>query len=262
MTTETRRTPPTDAGVPERAVALVTGASRGLGAEIARRLAADGFAVAVNYAASADAARGVVADVRAGGGLDEVFQADVTDEAQVVALLSGVRAALGPVAVLVLNATGPQPTAPVADLTWEAVTAQLDFFVKSPVLLVRHALADLRVARSPRIVHIGSDVVERFPEGNAAYVTAKSAQLGLARAQARELAAHGITVNTVAPGWVPVERHVDTDPQVLKTYQQAVPLGRMGTPADVAAAVSYLASEAAAYVTGARLPVNGGSTVS
>ena len=84
MTTETRRTPPTDAGVPERAVALVTGASRGLGAETARRLAADGFAVAVNYAASADAARGVVADVRAGGGVAEVFQADVTDEAQVV----------------------------------------------------------------------------------------------------------------------------------------------------------------------------------
>ncbi|WNV74287.1 SDR family oxidoreductase [Geodermatophilus sp. DSM 44513] len=242
-------------------MALVTGASRGLGAQIARRLAADGFAVAVNYATSADAADAVVADIRAAGGIAEAFGTDVTEEAPVVALLADVRQRLGPVAALVLNATGPQPTVPVAELTRKAVTAQLDYFVKSPVLLVRHALPDLMRARSPRVVHIGSDVVERFPHGNAAYVTAKTAQLGLARAQARELAAHGITVNTVAPGWVPVERHADGDPQLLEGYRRSVPLGRTGTPHDVAAAVSYLVSDAAAFVTGARLPVNGGSTL-
>lgn len=245
---------------PQRPVALVTGASRGLGAQIARRLAADGFAVAVNYATSADAAEAVVADIRAAGGVADAFGADVTEEAQVRDLLADVRRRLGPVAALVLNATGPQPTVPVAELTWEAVTAQLDFFVKSPVLLVRHALPDLTRARSPRVVHIGSDVVDRFPDGNAAYVTAKTAQLGLARAQARELATLGITVNTVAPGWVPVERHAGSDQGVLEDYRRTVPMGRTGTPEDVAAAVSYLASDDAAFVTGARLPVNGGST--
>jgi 3-oxoacyl-[acyl-carrier protein] reductase len=150
---------------------------------------------------------------------------------------------------------------PAPALGWADVQAQLDFFVKSPVLLLQAVLPDMRAAGRGRIVHIGSDSVRTLPAGNAAYVAAKSAQLGLARIWAKELGPLGITVNTVAPGWVPVERHQDVDPAALDAYTAGVPLGRLGAPADVAAAVAYLASAEAAFVNGAWLTVNGGSSV-
>jgi 3-oxoacyl-[acyl-carrier protein] reductase len=111
-------------------------------------------------------------------------------------------------------------------------------------------------------VHIGSDVVQRLPTGNSGYEAAKSAQLGLARVWAKELGPLGITVNTVAPGWIPVERHRDADPAALAAYLEDMPVGRFGVPDDVAAAVAYLVSDAGGFVNGAWLPVNGGSTVS
>jgi 3-oxoacyl-[acyl-carrier protein] reductase len=234
-------------------VALVTGASRGLGAAIAERLGADGFAVAVNYARSADAAERVAA--RAGG---RAFRADVTDEREVERLVGEVRSALGPVHTLVLNATGAQPTAPVEALDWQACLDQMEFFVKSPALLMREVLPDMKAAGAGRVIHVGSDIVDRALPGNSAYTAAKAAQLGLARVWARELARHGITVNTVAPGWIPVERHEGI---ARDDYRAAVPLGRMGVPDDVAGAVAYLASDAAAFITGVRLTVNGGFSV-
>lgn len=239
---------------------LVTGASRGLGAAIAERLAADGHTVAVNYAASAGAAQDVVARIRAAGGTAAAFRADVTDPAAVEDLVAAVGGELGPVRTLVLNATGPQPTAPVPDVTWEAVADQLAYFVRSPVLLLRAALPGLR--DGGHVVHVGSEVVDRLPEGASAYVAAKSAQLGLARAWARELGPLGITVNTVEPGWVPVERHRGTDPAELRDYAATVALGRLGVPGDVAEAVAWLASDAASFVTGARLRVAGGASIS
>lgn len=242
-------------------VALVTGASRGLGAAIAERLGADGFAVAVNYARAAAQAEEVVARIRAGGSAAEAFQADVTDEAAVAGLVADVRASLGPVHALVLNATGPQPAAPVAELTWRAHLDQLEFFVKSPMLLVRAVLPDMISGGGGRVIHIGSDIIDRALPGSSAYASAKAAQLGLARVWARELAPLAITVNTVAPGWVPVERHESGSGEDRLEYLRNVPLGRMGEPADVAGAVSYLASEDAAFVTGARIVVNGGFTV-
>jgi 3-oxoacyl-[acyl-carrier protein] reductase len=124
----------------ERRVALVTGSSRGLGAAIARRLAHDGLSVAVNGAHGDTSALEVVAAIRADGGVAEVFTADVTDELQVDELVAAVAGGLGPVVVLVLNATGPQPEAPLAEVTWEDHLAQLEFFVKSPVLLLRAVL--------------------------------------------------------------------------------------------------------------------------
>jgi NAD(P)-dependent dehydrogenase (short-subunit alcohol dehydrogenase family) len=245
---------------PDR-VALVTGASRGLGAAIAERLGADGHAVAVNYAASRAGADAVVAGIEAAGGRAAAFQADVTDEADVERLLSAVRDRLGPVTTLVLNATGPQPQTAVEDLDWDAMLAQLAFFAKSPVLLTRAVLPDMRAAGGGRIVHVGSDVVQGAPLGNSAYVAAKSAQLGLARVWARELAPHGITVNTVAPGWIPVERHASESDDRRREYAASVPLRRFGTPQEVAAAVAYLASDAAAFVNGAYLTVNGGTAL-
>ncbi|MEU5871424.1 SDR family oxidoreductase [Glycomyces sp. NPDC047369] len=242
-------------------VALVSGASRGLGAVIARRLAADGLAVAVNYGSSRDGAEQVVADIRAAGGTAAAFGADVTDEAAVADLAERVRAGLGPVTVLVANATGPQPETPVDRLEWADHLAQLEFFVKSPTLLLRAFLPDMRAAGGGRVVQIGSDMFERALAGWSAYVAAKGAQWGLTRSWARELGPDGITVNLVAPGWTPVERHGELTDADVAGYLADVPMGRMGVPEDVAAAVSYLASDAAAFVTGQRLTVNGGHTI-
>jgi 3-oxoacyl-[acyl-carrier protein] reductase len=240
----------------ELRVALVTGSSRGLGSAIAARLARDGLAVAVN-GLHADA-YDVAAGIRATGGVADAFTADVTDELAVTELVAAVAARLGPVAVLVLYATGPQPEAPLAEVAWEDHLAQLEFFVKSPVLLGRAVLPAMRARRHGRIVMIDSEVADRAPPGRSAYATAKSAQIGLTRSWARELAPLGITVNTVAPGFIPVERHADIARDIREAYRATVPAGRMGTRDDIAHAVSYFASEAAGFVTGQRLVVDGG----
>ncbi|GAA3562430.1 SDR family oxidoreductase [Nonomuraea rosea] len=236
-------------------VALVTGASRGLGAVIARRLAADGLAVAVNYYSDGAGAERVVTGIRAAGGIAEAFDADVTDEADVAGLAVAVAERLGPVDVLVANATGPQPSIPFEDLSWQAHLDQLTFFVKSPTLLVQAVLPGMKERGGGRVVQIGSDIVDRNLPGMSAYIAAKGAQHALTAAWARELGPYGVTVNVVAPGWIPVERHSGLDPSA---YREEVPLRRIGTPDDVAAAVSYLASEGGAFVTGQRITVNGG----
>jgi 3-oxoacyl-[acyl-carrier protein] reductase len=236
--------------------ALVTGSSRGLGRAIAARLARDGHAVAVN--GLGDEAHTVAAAIRAVGGSAEGFPADVTDERQATELATAVSERLGPIDVLVLNATGPQPDAPLHDVTWEDHLAQLDFFVKSPLLLGRAVLLGMRAQRSGRIVHVDSEVADRPPPGRSAYATAKSAQIGLTRAWARELAPLGITVNTVAPGFIPVERHAGVPDEEREAYRTTVPAGHLGTPEDVAHAVSFFASAAAGFVTGQRLVVDGG----
>jgi len=244
-----------------RRVALVTGSSRGLGAAIARRLASDGLAVAVN-ARPGDAQAGEVArSIQDDGGMAGAFPGDVTDARQVAELAAAIEAGLGSIDVLVLNATGPQPEAPVTEVTWADHLAQLSFFVQSPVLLGQAVLAGMQARRFGRIIHIDSEVASRPPPGRSAYATAKSAQIGLARSWARELAPLGITVNTVAPGFVPVERHGDVPEETRNAYLASVPAGRMGTPADIAHAVSFLASDGAGFVTGQRIVVDGGRSL-
>jgi 3-oxoacyl-[acyl-carrier protein] reductase len=245
----------------DQRVALVTGSSRGLGSTIARRLAWDGLAVAVNGVRDEAETLAVVDAIAGGGGVAAAFTADVTDEHEVVQLVEAVAERLGPVDVLVLNATGPQPEAPLPNVSWEEHRAQLEFFVKSPVLLGRAVLPAMQVRRWGRIVQIDSEVVDRPPPGRSAYVTAKSAQIGLSRAWAYELAPFGITVNTVAPGFVPVERHAGVPVEVRKAYRASVPAGRLGTPDDIAHAVSFFVSEAAGFVTGQRLVVDGGRSL-
>jgi 3-oxoacyl-[acyl-carrier protein] reductase len=214
-------------------------------------LAADGFAVAVNYRSGAELARRVVDDIRAAGGTAEAFAADVTDDAAVAGLVRQVGERLGPVEVLVANATGPQPEVAIEDLT----------FVKSPTLLLREALPGMKARGRGRVIQIGSDMFERALPGWSAYVAAKGAQLGLTRSWARELGPFGITVNLVAPGWIPVERHGELSDADTRGYVADVPLSRIGTPQDVAAVVAFLASDAAGFVTGERITVNGGHTI-
>ena len=242
-------------------VALVTGASRGLGAAIARRLGAQGLAVAVN-SRSAAGAEEVAAGLRAHGAAAAAFAADATDEQDVARLVADVAERLGPVSALVLNATGPQPTVALAELEWSAVLDQLAYFVRSPVLLARAVLPAMRAAGGGRIVFVGSDSTGRAVPGTSAYVAAKSAELGLARVWARELGPYGISVNTVAPGWVPVERHAGLPERELQDYAATVPLRRMGVRDDVAGAVAYLVSDAASFVNGAVITVNGGTVLS
>jgi len=238
-------------------VALVTGSSRGLGRHIARRLARDGLAVAVNGRDGEETAE-VASAIREEGGVAEAFAADVTDEEQVDALVAAVAEKLGPVEVLVVNATGPQPEAPLGEVTWDDHLDQLAFFVRSPVLLLRATLPSMRERGYGRIVHVDSEVADRPSPGRSAYAAAKSAQIGLARAWAAELAPFGITVNSVAPGFIPVERHADVGDEIRTDYLATVPAGRFGTPAELAHAVAFFASDEAGFVTGQRIVVDGG----
>ncbi|MGY1711589.1 SDR family NAD(P)-dependent oxidoreductase [Geodermatophilus sp. SYSU D00758] len=188
------------------------------------------------------------------------FRADITDEIAVTGLVEQVRAALRPIAVLVLNATGPRPTVPAVESTGRMCPPSWTSSSRARCCWCGTARPTCARARAPRIVHVGSDVVDRAPEGNAAYVAAETAQLGPARVQARELAPLGITVNTAAPAGCRSSGTHSGDPRALEAYRRHVPLGRTGTPGDVAAAVSFPASEDATFIPGARLHITGGST--
>lgn len=239
----------------------MTGASRGLGAAISARLGADGFSVAVNHRNSEDLAHGVATSIENAGGTARVFAGDVTDEQDVQRLVTEVEERLGPIDVVVANATGPQPSISVEDLTWAAMLDQMNYFVKSPTLLLNAVVDGMKQRHYGRFIHIASDVVALVPSGSTAYVCAKAAQRSLARSWAKELGTYGITVNTVSPGWVPVERHAEVPAQLMEEYAGTVPLGRLGTPGDVANAVAYFCSDVAAFVTGTNLTINGGKTL-
>ena len=241
-------------------VALVTGASRGLGAAIALKLGACGAQVAVNYFGSEEKARHVASEIRAQRGHAMPVHADVRDESQVHEMVKEVETRFGPIDILVINATGPQPFVKIEDLTWQTCLDQLEFFVKSPVILTQAVLGKMKQKRRGRIIHIASEVFGKGVPQFSQYVAAKGAQLGLMRSWAMELAPWQITVNAVSPGWVPTERHAN-DPQEAKdAYAATVPMKRMGVPPDVAEAVAFLASDGANFITGQDISVNGGNT--
>ena len=242
-------------------VALVTGASRGLGRAIAEGLAARGAKTAVNYFGSGELADDVVRGISSRGGITRAFKADVRDEADVAKLVDDVQSAFGPLDILVINATGPQPFVPIEKLTWRLMLDQLEFFAKSPMLLVQQVVGQMKSRRSGRIINIGSEVFDKGVPEFSNYVSAKGAQLGLTRSWAMELAPFGITVNLVAPGWIPTERHAD-DPQEMKdSYAASVPMKHMGENTDIADAVAFLAGGGGRFITGQKLSVNGGNTL-
>jgi 3-oxoacyl-[acyl-carrier protein] reductase len=244
-----------------RRTTLITGASRGLGAAIALEQGIVDNNVAVNYFNSEAAAEKLCVRIRDAGGRARAFKADVRDEAEVDRLVGEVEKAFGGVDVLVVNATGPQPLLSIEQQTWQSYLDQLEFFVKSPLLLLKRVLPGMRARGFGRIINIGSEVMELGNPRFANYVAAKGAQLGLTRSWARELGPSGITVNLVAPGWIPVERHAEAPQAELDAYRRGVPMGHMGKPEDVAKMVAYLASDGAGFITGQKFAANGGNTL-
>jgi 3-oxoacyl-[acyl-carrier protein] reductase len=241
-------------------VAVVTGSSTGLGKAIALALGKAGTAVAVNYLNNQARAEKSFAELRAAGVNGVLVRCDATTAEGVDRLFREAEDRLGAPDIVVANATCDQPHKDIEDYDWDFYQSMLDFFVKSPFLLARRALPAMKRKRWGRLINITSEVFHRGVGSFSGYVAAKGGQIGWSRSMATELAPHGITVNTVAPGWIPVERH-EKDPQEEKdAYLRLIPMGRWGVPEDVAAAVVYFASEEAGFVTGQTLCVNGGMT--
>jgi 3-oxoacyl-[acyl-carrier protein] reductase len=239
-------------------VALVTGGSRGLGAATCRRLAQAGAAIAVHYATGAERAAGVVSTIAAAGGRAVAVGGDFHDPAAVTHTVEQARAQLGDIDILVNNVGREERLGPAFDLTWEDYQEMLDLNVRA-AYLASHAVAPgMRRRRWGRIVNVLSMAMHNNPKGMAAYVTAKSGLHGLTRALAGELGPDQVTVNSVSPGWIPVERHgPGTLPGRMATAVRT-PLGHLGEPEDVANAVLYLVSDLAKFITGVEIPVCGG----
>src|SRR5262245_10524088 len=241
-------------------IALVTGSSTGLGKAIALTLGRAGAKVAFNYANNQGRAERTFAEFRQAGGDGILVRADVTAPDGVELLFRETEARLGKPDILVPNATCEQPLKPIEEYDLDFYQSMFDFFVKSPFLLTKRGLAHMKQRKWGRIINITSEVFQRSVGKFSAYVAAKGGQIGWSRSMATELAPFGVTVNCVAPGWIPVERH-DKVPQAEKDgYFKLIPMGRWGVPQDVADAVLYLASEEAGFVTGQTICVNGGMT--
>ncbi|MHC5028870.1 MAG: SDR family NAD(P)-dependent oxidoreductase [Planctomycetota bacterium] len=242
-------------------VALVTGSSTGLGKSMAHALGAAGAKVAMNYANNVERAEASFAEYTAAGHDGMLVRGSAIDETEIDQMITEIEQSLGPVDIVVLNATPDQPQESIEDYDWDFYQSMLDFFIKSPYLVTRRVLPGMKARGHGRIINIGSEVVARGVGNFSAYVAAKGGQNGWNRSMASELAPFGITVNMIAPGWIPVERH-DNDPQDLKDgYRALIPMNRWGVPDDLAGTVVYLASDASSFVTAQNIHVNGGMTV-
>jgi 3-oxoacyl-[acyl-carrier protein] reductase len=237
---------------------LVTGAGSGIGSGIARRFAAAGAAVAVNYRASADGARSVVDGIEAAGGRAVALQADVTRREQVASLVEGAREALGGIDVLVNNA-GLYPLHPLLEMDDAAWDSVLDSNLKATFLCTQAVARQMRASGRPgAIVNLASIEASNPAPAHSHYNAAKGGVLMHTRAAALELGPSGIRVNVVSPGLIWREGLDAAWPDGVERYRRAAPLGRLGEYDDVADACLFLASPLARWITGSELVVDGG----
>jgi 3-oxoacyl-[acyl-carrier protein] reductase len=233
------------AGSAPSRVVLVTGGSKGIGRGIAERLARAGHRVAATYR-TGEVPTGVLG-----------VSCDVTDPGQVEAAFAQVEAALGSVEVLVANAGITRDTLllRMSDEDWDAVIATN---LTGAFRVARHAVRPMMRRRFGRIIFISSVVGQMGSAGQVNYAASKSGLIGLARSLARELGSRGITANVVAPGFIETDMTAALGEDLMKKYREQFPLGRMGTVDDMAGTVEFLAGDAAGYITGAVIPVDGG----
>lgn len=241
-------------------IALVTGAGRGIGRAIAKRLAADGCVVAVNYRASAEAAQSLVDEIISSGGKAQAFAGDVSDAETVKKLFEEIKTSLGAVEILVNNAgrTKDGLLMRLKDADWDSV---LDADLKSVFLCTREAIKPMVRARWGRIISIASVVGLTGNPGQANYGAAKAGIIGFSKCVAREYAKKGITVNCIAPGYIATDMTKVLSDAAKDAILSSIPMGLQGKPEDIANAVSFFASENSSYVTGQVLAVDGGMTM-
>lgn len=245
-------------------VVLVTGASRGIGAALARAFAGEGATVVVNYLRSADAARAVAADCEARGGGAVAVRADVTSEAEARALVDRAVAEAGRIDAVVNNAFrpyvfDPDNRKPFRDTGWEDYAAQFEGAVGAARNVCAAALPEFERRARGSIVNVATDLIERPSIPYHAYTTAKAALAAFSRNLAAELGPLGVRVNCVAPGLVyPTGSSRETPEGVLESLAAQTPLRRVATPEDVCGPVLFLASDWSRFVTGQTLHVDGG----
>ena len=237
-------------------VAIVTGASRGIGAAIAQRLAADGFTVLVNFAGNTAAAETLVRKIEAAGGHAITAQADISDPAAVARMFDAAEAAYGGVDVLVNNA-GIMKLATVADSDDALFDSQVAINLKGTFNTLRQAARRLR--DGGRIINLSSSVVGLYQPTYAVYAATKAGVEAITHVLTKELRGRNITVNSVAPGPTATDLFLDGKPQeVIDRLARLAPLERLGQPADIAATVAFLAGPDGAWINGQTLRANGG----
>lgn len=240
-------------------VAIVTGSSRGIGAAIAKALARAGAKVAVNYVASRAQGQKVVDEIVAAGGRALLVRANATARDEVEAMVRGVEAELGPVDILVNNASIEFPIVPFAEYRWEDFERKVNGEAKASFFTCQAVIPGMIQRRGGCIVNVSSTLSRSPGPGFVAHTSAKSGLDGFSKALALELGPHGIRVNVVAPGLTLTDATRDQPKQFHEAIAAHTPLRRLAEPEDVAGAVAFLCSEAARHVTGVYLPVCGGA---